>query len=682
MDETNIETHGMQPLGDWNLLSNDPEWKDSYVDRTIRMVQRDRNFASIIIWSLGNEAGYGQNQEAQYAWIKSSDLSGRPVHYEGRKPDLSDNAMEKVNGTNNVEKYSSFDINSNMYFSAREVLTASIEDPVRPVVSCEFAHAMGNGTGNFRDYVEIWYDNPRIQGGWIWDWVDQGIALDIREKNPGAKYHLPDPDVTHKIPKGNGCWLYGGDFGEQPNDLDFCINGMIAPDRVPHPGCHEMKHCYSPISLKLVQAEVTYTLLEIQNRFDFTTDLSQKHQISWKIVDENSHEVASGTQALPSSLFPRQKQRIVLQHSQARSFLRSKKWNDPKQLYVNASVVSTVDKEWAASGSLIAGWQFEIPLAEPGAILGAAQYTSAKSESPTYGQIKVSDTSMVLESDNMKASVTVDKHTGKLVSYIVDNQSLLVEGPSPNFWRAPTSNDEAAGSESYASYWRQAGLDSLKAKDISVVAHDQDTIRVTGSLPLAQPSGSIDYFMDYKFDSETAELYCSVEYSLKFDRDDNKFQKLTLPRVGVSLKLPRSSSSKFCYAGRGPFENYPDRKDSAFKGVYEVDIASDEAPYVYPQAYGNREEVQWIQVTDDEAHGIRATAVQRTTFSASVHPYSQENLTSAKHLNELQVDDCVHLYIDAAHSGVGGDDSWTRRIHKQYLVEGSTYGLHFKLSKI
>lgn len=683
MDETNIETHGMQLLGDWNQLSNDADWKDSYVDRSIRMVQRDRNYASIIIWSLGNEAGYGQNQEAQYAWIKASDLSGRPVHYEGRKPDLSVDAVEKVNGTTHIEKYSSFDINSNMYFSAREVLTATVEDPVRPVVSCEFAHAMGNGTGNFSDYVETWYSNPRIQGGWIWDWVDQGIALEIREKNPGHKYHLPDPDITHDIPKGNGCWLYGGDFGEQPNDADFCINGMIAPDRVPHPGCHEMKHCYSPIAIKLIQTETTYTLVEIQNRYDFTSDLSAKHQISWNIIDENSCEVVSGTQGLPSHLLPRQKQQILIQHSEAKSFLRKKKWDNPKQLFVNATIVSTVDTEWAPSGSLTAGWQFEIPLAEPGSFLGPAQYTTTNLDKVSYGKVKVSNSELVLESENGNAAATFTRANGMLVSYIVNKQSLLVEGVSPNFWRAPTSNDEAGGSESYASYWRQAGLENLQPEDVMASAVGSDTVRITGRLPLSQPSGSIDCFMDFKLDSKTSELYCSVEYSIKFDRDSNMFQKLTFPRIGVSMKLPKSSSSKYRYAGRGPFENYPDRKYSAFQGVYEVDIASDEVPYVNPQAYGNREDVSWIEVTNnDSSQGIRATATQRTVFAATVHPYSQENLTAAKHLNELQVDDCVHLYLDAAHSGVGGDDSWTRRIHKKYLVEGSTYGLHFKLSPI
>ncbi|KAI8577790.1 hypothetical protein K450DRAFT_301609 [Umbelopsis ramanniana AG] len=681
MDEVNIETHGLGPLGDWDLISNDAEWKDSYVDRTIRMVQRDRNFPSIIIWSLGNEAGYGQNQEAQYAWIKASDISGRPVHYEGRPPDASGAFPDRINGVKNLHKYSNFDINSNMYYSPREVLTATIEDPVRPVVSVEFAHAMGNGTGNFKEYVELWYENPRTQGGWIWDWVDQGIALEVREKNPGHKYHHPNPDVTHDISKGNGCWLYGGDFGEMPNDADFCINGMIAPDRVPHPGCHEMKLCYSPIALKLVQAELHYTMVEVNNRFDFTTDLSKKFQVVWSVVDETGHQVTSGTVGLPSNLLPRNKQHLLINHADAKSYLYKKKWDTPKQLFVNVHIVYTANSQFVSEGSELAGWQFEIPLQEPGGIIRNALYNPIDAGTPTYGQIKNSDTEVILEGEDKNTLVTFDKSTGNLTSFVVNGESLLIEGPSPCFWRAPTGNDEACGEKSYATFWRKAGLDKLKAQDISVVARTPGTVRVTGSLPLADPAGTIEYTMDYTLDAKTSELYCSVAYNVNYDRDSNRYQELTFPRVGVSLKLPTSSSTKFRYAGRGPFENYSDRKDSAFNGIYEVDIASDEVPYVRPQSYGNREDVRWIQVTNS-ASGIRATATQSTTFSASVQPYSQENLTSAQHLDELKVDDCVHLYIDAAHSGVGGDDTWNRRIHKQYLVEGSTYGLHFKLSKV
>ncbi|KAJ2958241.1 hypothetical protein NQZ79_g6157 [Umbelopsis isabellina] len=683
MDEVNIETHGMDLLGDWDRLSKDADWKDAYVDRTKRMVQRDRNFTSIVIWSLGNESGYGQNQEAQYDWIKSSDKSGRPVHYEGRPPDPTGQSVEAVNGTTHVQKYCAFDINSNMYFSPREVQTTTLEDPNRPVVSCEFAHAMGNGTGNFEEYVEVWYNNPRTQGGWIWDWVDQGIALEIRENNPGAKYHLPNPDITHDIAKGNGCWLYGGDFGEQPHDADFCINGMVAPDRVPHPGCHEMKHCYSPIALKLVQCDTTYTLIEVHNRFDFKTDLSQEYKISWEVWDESSHKIISGYESLPSNLLPRQKQRLLLEHKETASFLRSKKWSAPKQVFVNINIVSTTAKEWAPENSLIAGWQFEVPLYEPGGMPSPAKFTGIE----TIGEkeaVEIVDEKdqLILRSKDKIASAIFNKSSGKLTSYTVDGQSLLVEGPSPNFWRAPTSNDEAGGNNSYAYYWRQAGLDNLKAQDISVSKVTHDSVRVTGKIPLAKPSGTIDYFMEYKLDAATSELYVSVEYSIKFEQDSNIFQALTFPRVGVSLKLPTSTSSQYRYAGLGPFENYSDRKRSAFQGIHVIDIASDEVPYVNPQAYGNREEVRWIEITnEDGSQGISATATQRSLFSASVHPYSQDNLTAAKHLDEVKVDNCVHLYLDAAHSGVGGDDSWTRRIHKQYLVEDSTYGLRFKLSK-
>jgi len=256
-DETNIETHGL-----WNTFNGDPDWEGAMVDRIRRMVERDRNHPSVIVWSLGNEAGLGVNHDKMAAWVRENDKSGRLVHYEPHT--IVINPLP-----------SKFDIIANMYARPSVADWLSARDPTRPVILCEYAHAMGNSTGNFFKYWDRVRANPQFQGGYIWDWVDQGLTK-------------VDPATGQKY------FGYGGDFGDTPTDGNFCINGLISPDRSEHPGLKEVKHHHSPIWVTFLALEATVATVQLQNYYDFlplTAELSAKWTLQMEDVVVDSGDV-------------------------------------------------------------------------------------------------------------------------------------------------------------------------------------------------------------------------------------------------------------------------------------------------------------------------------------------------------------------------------------------------------
>lgn len=609
VDETNIETHGVG-----GLLSNDPDWLPIYLDRAARMVERDKNHASVIIWSLGNEAGYGPHHDAMYGWIKSRDGT-RPIQYEG-------------GGANT----SATDILCPMYPSverALEMMNAPGEE--RPFIMCEYAHAMGNSSGNLDAYWDKVRSLPRFQGGFVWDWVDQG---------------LPKTDET-----GQFYWAYGGDFGDEPNDAQFCINGLVSPDRVPHPGLTELKYHQQPISFKGKPDQLLKGRLIIVNEHQFT-DLSV-FDLGWEVTNAGV-TVTRGTMLLPETA-PGAFATITLDLPE---FVQPVSGEH----HLNLEVVTREAGRVVEAGHTIAAHQFALPLR----ITPQRDFDSAS-------LVDIREGTETVHFKTPRLDVSVDRTSGGLLD-LGSGRSLLTAPVEDNFMRAPTDNDLGGGPRSYAAGWKKHGLGAFDVihQEVSFDKTSERGARWRSTLHLGQGNEAlIDVATDYCLSGDgRLEVSKLVELAGHVD---------TVPRIGVRLRLP-SAFSNLKWFGRGPHENYVDRKHSARVGLWESTVQDQYVPYIFPSECGGHEDTGWLELTDAEGHGIRITGSSHLHFSAL--PCSRETLAQARHINEVVPGDFVELSLDGFHMGVGGDDSWQPRVHEDYLLRPGTYRYGFVIEAI
>ncbi|MFA8342842.1 MAG: glycoside hydrolase family 2 TIM barrel-domain containing protein, partial [Rhodothermaceae bacterium] len=395
IDEANIESHGMYYDPD-KTLANKPEWKKAHVDRIKRMVERDKNHPCVIIWSLGNEAGFGTNFEAASQWIRERDPS-RPIHYERA-------------GYN-----SHTDIVCPMYAGLRYLEWYASEKRERPLILCEYEHAMGNSLGNMKDYWEIIEAHPQLQGGNIWDWVDQGL---IKRTSDGEEYYG-----------------YGGDFGDTKNDKNFCLNGIVLPDRKPTPKLVETKAVYQNIEFDLIK---TYwrTNFIIKNKFFFTN--LNKIEISWELL-EDGHKIKNGTLGL-LDIKPQEGKSVELP-------IDTKKLKSGKEYFINFFAKLTKDELWAEKGFTIAQGQVKLPV----------KNKFVTEDKNVSGAIEVTKNDKSVKLKTAKTEIIFDVVTGELKSYIFNSKELFNKGFSPAFWRAPTDNDFGNKMDKRCAVWRYAG---------------------------------------------------------------------------------------------------------------------------------------------------------------------------------------------------------------------------------
>ena len=607
-DEANIESHHMRTIG--IHLPELPEWRATHLDRTKRMVERDKNHPSIIVWSLGNEAGEGANHKHSYDWIKQRDPS-RLVHYE-------EGGLEAQT-----------DIVALMYATIDQIEHFAEVDKQRPTILCEYAHAMGNSVGNLQDYWDMIESKDNLQGGFIWDWVDQGLAA--------------------YAPNGEKYYAYGGDYEPEGIHVDsnFCINGLVGTDRTPHPHLEEVKKVYQHIKFNPVNLESGE--VEIKNGYYFQ-DMSHL-DVHWKIL-EDGKTIRSG-KIDEFNLEPQAKAPVIIS---ALNFTPK----DGAEYFLNFSVVTNKVLPLIPKYHEIAREQFSLPLRK----------IALPSPLSSIGNVnsRVSDGMITLSGNDFK--ITFEEASGEMISYLYKNTELIEGAPKPNFWRAPTDNDFGNGLPKRSAVWRHAADKKVLATiDLKKIADQQINIIATYELPTVGSKHVVRYLV-------LGDGTVRVENNFYAEKENLP----ELLKFGMVMRLPQEFNLVEWY-GRGPFENYWDRKTSAFVGLHQATVDELYHPYVSPQETGNREDVRWVALSNVRGRGLLVSGAPLINFTA-LH-YTPEDLTQeargTRHTYELSKRNFVSLSIDHKQMGVGGDNSWGATTHEEYTLPAQNYSYSFYL---
>jgi beta-galactosidase len=608
IDEANIETHG---VGGW--LSNEAQWHNAFVDRGIRLVERDKNHPSVIFWSLGNESGYGPNHAAMGAWIKDYDDT-RYLHYEG--------AQSMYGGLDPP----GVDMISRMYNPLEEMVAwANHPTDHRPVLYCEYAHAMGNSLGNFYKFWDAIRANKRFIGAFIWDWTDQGI---LQEDAHGKKY-----------------WAYGGDFGDKINSGNFCINGVISSDQNPKPVTWEVKKIQQPVEIK--EAMLSRGQLMVKNWHHFT-DLSI-YDISWEL-EENGEIIQRGTLETLSAK-PGDQERVTIPFAEPELKAGAK-------YYLKVIFKTNADNSWSKKGHIVAWEQFELPFKNAPAPMA---------DLSTFGQVKATDGSESITIKGDGFAVAVSKTTGLLSSYKLDGEEVMQAPLVPNFWRAPIDNDNGGGMPRRQGIWKDAGNERT-LKSVTMVRMHEKVVKVVVAMSLDKVNSSLatnytvfgngDVVVDYNFVAGNG--------------------LPDLPRVGMQMQIT-DQFDQMQWFGCGPHETYWDRHMGSAVGMYEKSVKNYFYQYVRPQESNNHWGTQWAQLTNSSGKGIMISSEDALNFSA--WPYTMDDLQTAKHINELPERNLITVNIDHLQMGVGGDDSWSHKAqpHTEFRIPAQNYRYSFRI---
>ena len=590
MDEANHETHGYGYAN--REMGEDPEFKNAHVDRATSLVQRDRNHPCVILWSLGNEGAVGPNIEAMYNKVKELDTT-RPPFFD------SDH------------RYS--DIYDDSYLYPDELRERAQRVTDKPFMMREYAHAMGNSMGNLQEYWDVVYADSSICGLAVWDWVDQGIAkpIDGSPLRHSSKLQKEEDEF----------WAYGGDFGDKPNDGPFCINGLIAPDRTPHPHYYEVQYVYQPLKFVYEDGNV-----RIINR-DFFTDVDEYEYTYEFLADGKVRETGGLTLQGNTLIFPSIQAPVV--------------GGGPfpeLSIYVEARLKE--DKPWAQKGFVVAREQF---VTKPSSFPTTLTGTPAESRQEDGG---------VLVTTN-QGSVMID-NTGAITSWMVDGKQMLQAPLEPYFWKPENDNQGAAGFARRVAVWQEAATQRTVHSYRAEV--DESTLKIVYDISL--PIGA-DLTLTYAFTAE-GRIMVNMDYI------PTATDIPLMPKFGMRMRLP-ADYTDINYYGRGPWENYPDRKGSAFLGRYQMPLSDYMTEYVHPQDNGNRCDVRWFEIAGS-SRKLRIEGCQPLCIRA--WDYGEEDL-GVGHPYELQRGKFVNLNIDLSVHGVGGTDTWGKRTLPQYTIDGN-----------
>ena len=615
IDEANIEAHGCGPYNKEKTLANKPNWKKAFLDRTQSMFQRSKNHASIIIWSLGNETGRGQNFHATYDWLKKND-SSRPVQSE-------DAGLE-----------SNTDIFCPMYDHIWEMMKYAEKLQTRPLIQCEYAHAMGNSLGNLKDYWDLIYKHRQLQGGFIWDWVDQTFKKTTK--------------------KGDTIFAYGGDMGiyKIQNDSNFCANGLISSDRKIHPHIWEVKNVYQPIAFKGV--DHTSNQFKISNRHDFM-DLTS-FDFSWTLK-EDAKVIASGklkgiqTKAHKS-------ERVTIPYPTINP-------QAGKEYFLEIQAHTNRKQGLVPQGHLVAWEQFQLPVSKT---------ISAKAVKD-LNKLKLKNSKKELSLTAKGIQIRFSKKTGSLSSYQINGKELMVQDLKPFFWRAVTDNDLGNGMPAKCQDWKEAGTNAKVLSFESKQLSDQ-VVEIKVSFDLATVSSKYQtrYLVYGNGDIKIQNTYHPEAKNIPM-----------LPRLGMQMQLPKSFNQMEWF-GRGPQENMSDRKTGYPVGHYKSSVAKQYHPYVRPQETGNKTDLRWMALTNKEAVGLMV--ISESELSGSALPFDYKELYHSgkgnpqKHGAEIKTGEVISWQIDYKQMGVGGDTSWGAPVHSEYSIPAQDYSYEFILRPI
>ncbi len=609
VDEANIETHGMgAALQGWIDVAKHPAhlpvWAPSFLNRIYNLVERDKNHPSVILWSLGNENANGPVFKDAYKWIKQRD-SSRYVQFES--------AGEEENT----------DIVCPMYPGMNYMKAYAASDKKRPFIMCEYSHAMGNSNGNFQEYWDVIMSNKKMQGGFIWDWVDQGMK--------------------RTTPDGRTWWAYGGDLGGYAlqNDENFCTNGLVASDRSIHPGLNEVKKVYQNILFKAKDA--AKGSVTVINLFDFT-NLAQ-YSFKWQLM-RNGELVKEDTFSV--NLVPHQQKDIALNIPQFKSA-------EGTEYYLNVFAFIKTATPLLPVGLEIAREQFKT----------AGDYFATSSNKENNLKISKTGDNISFTSDKISGMFNVNQ--GRISKYTINNDALnIYQYPEPYFWRAPTDNDFGNNMPDGLGIWRNAHS-NLQKKNVTV--GEQTAAGLSIKVDYDLTGINVPYTVEYLIQNDG-----SIKITASIDMVGRNLPEL--PRFGMRMQLPEAFSN-LSYYGRGPWENYTDRNTASFVGFYKDEVKNQATiNYIRPQESGYKTDVRWLTLTNKDGKGLQVEGMQPICFSATnnkAEDLDPGNSKKQQHWIDIKPRKEVYLNIDLRQRGVGGDNSWGALPHDQYRMLDKKY---------
>lgn len=612
--ETDLECHGFELTGDYKWITDDPSWELAYVSRMTRMIERDKNHPAIIFWSLGNESAFGCNFRKMTDVAHEMDPT-RLVHYEG------DFDVESA------------DVYSTMYTWIENpkkpyLMKDIIEKSKKPHVHCEYCHAMGNGPGNLKDYQDLVYAHDKLQGGFVWEWFDHGIESFTES---GEKYYR-----------------YGGDFGDDPSNKDFCIDGLIMPDRTPSPGLYEYKKVIEPITTTAV--DIQKGIINLLSRYDFAN--LDRFNLVYKVMEDDVI-LQTGFMAVPS-IEARANKDIILPYD-----LSAIKVKPGAHYYVNISYQLREDTSYASSGHELATAQFELPLYKEGIVVRPEGILNVEKEHTT------------LHVKGANFSLDFNLVNGNLMNIVRDGMQVLSKGPRLTLWRAPISNDMEIIDKLKKVYFLHLEHEVVMNIDYhmegNILKVEVDTINST-------TNSAWHFKTKYVYTvCPSGDILIDVEGTPSGRVD---LAPDMLPRIGVSMHLDKSMEH-VRYFGMGPGENYADSKEAAQMGLYANTVDGLFTNYVIPQENGNHMGCKWVSMTNDRGMGLLASTEGDFNFSASW--YEDKDLDDAKHTCDLVKRDYIVFNVDYKQNALGTNSCGQWQLDK-YRAKFEDFKLSFRLT--
>ncbi len=583
--EADLECHGFEAIGKYDMITNDPKWESAYIDRAVRLVERDKNHPSIIMWSLGNESSFGCNFEAMSKWIHNRDNT-RLVHYEEDREGKVVDVMSSM--------YSSYDKMEEF---------GKLENMDKSHILCEFGHAMGNGPGGVKEYWDIFYKYKRLQGGFIWEWADHGLRQITED---GKEY-----------------FAYGGDFGDFPNNSNFCCDGLVMPDRTPSPALLEYKKIIEPI--KITEEDIRNGKIRIKNLYDFIT--LERFSLLYRLMGDG--EILDSNKISLPSIIPYHSEVITLPIN------NSKYYDLYTDLWLYIEIVTDFDNLWSNRGHIITWDQIKLPF---------ANNINKVLDTSKFGRLSVAESASKVLINGINFEYEFDKLEAKISKLVFEGTKVMELGPKFNLWRAPIDNDMYVVAE-----WKKKGLNNILIRvDNIKVLSEVNFVNIKVQKYVSPPNG--DWAIELQ---ENYMIYGNGDVVLETKGNPKGKLPESFPRIGFEMRLP-SHMQNVTWYGRGPGESYADSKSANLIGLYESNVEDMFTNYVYPQENGNRTDVKWFAMKDERGLGL-FFSTDDDVINFSTNYYTKEDIENAKHTSDLIKRDFISLYLDYKHHGLGSN---------------------------